>query len=133
MMEEDPFSERTPGLQFVWWETNAGEEAGTRNTHTRKRFLNIVLETGYDIFDLQNALLDLQTNEATRKRLERFLRKEMRRIAQVYGDKVRGIVETTRAFRMRRMTGLGGQPKPVSQWSTQRYGHFMAATPNQAC
>jgi hypothetical protein len=205
MMDDGTFSERTPGLQFVWWETNAGEEAGTwwgqlagsthrlrivadqletlaskrnidlaltelayhlenyfvriyelreralgfliavindtknvkalksqerrqkalialrehvptlmpplevllklldekieiRNTHTHKQFLNIVLDTGYDIFDPQNALLDLQKEETARKRFERFLRKEMRRIAEVYGDKVRAIVETTWSF-----------------------------------
>jgi hypothetical protein len=204
-MEEDTFSERTPGLQFVYWETNAGEEAGTwwgqlagsthrlrvvadqletlaskrnidlaltelayhlenyfvriyelreralgfliavtkdsknvkalkshdgrqkaiiilqehvptllppleallmlldeeiniRNTHTHEQFLNVVLDTGYDIFDPQDALLDLQKNATARKRLERFLRKEMRRIAQVYGDKVRAINETTWNF-----------------------------------
>jgi hypothetical protein len=43
-------------------------------------------------------LLDLQKDENARRRLERFLRKEMRRLAQVDGDKVRAIVETTWSF-----------------------------------
>ena len=57
-----------------------------------------VLDTGYDIYDPQDALLDLQNNEHAHKRLERFLRKEMRRLAQVYGDKVRLIYATAWSY-----------------------------------
>jgi hypothetical protein len=60
--------------------------------------LNLVLDTGYDIHDLQDALLDLHNNEPARKKLERFLRKEIRRLAQVYGDKVRVIHETAWSY-----------------------------------
>jgi hypothetical protein len=74
------------------------EEINIRNTHTHGQFLNVVLDTGYDIFDPQDALIDLQKNETARKRLERFLRKEMRRLAQLYGDKVRAIAEMTWSF-----------------------------------
>jgi hypothetical protein len=74
------------------------EDITIRNTHTHEQFLNVVLDTGYDIFNPQDALLDLQKDEKARKRLERFLRKEMRRLAQDYGDKVRAIFETTWSF-----------------------------------
>jgi len=50
------------------------------------------------LFNPQDALLDLQNNEHARKTLERFLRQEMRRLAQVYGDKVRIICETTWSY-----------------------------------
>ena len=69
-----------------------------RNTHTHEQFRNVVLDAGYDIFNPQDVLIDLQKDEEARKRLERFLRKEMRRLAQVYGDKVRAIFETTWNF-----------------------------------
>jgi hypothetical protein len=74
------------------------EDITIRNTHTHEQLLNVVLDTGYDIFNPQDALLDLQKDEKARKMLERFLRKEMRRLAQVYGDKVRAIFETTWSF-----------------------------------
>jgi hypothetical protein len=57
------------------------EEIKIRHDHTHKQFLNLVLDTGYEIHDPQDALLDLQNNEHARKRLERFLRQEMRRLA----------------------------------------------------
>src|SRR2546427_5310317 len=74
------------------------DEIKIRHGHTHEQFLNLVLDTGYDIYDPQDALLDLQNNEHARKRLERFLRKEMRRLAQVYGDKVRVIYETAWSY-----------------------------------
>ena len=74
------------------------EEIKIRHGHTHEQFLNLVLDTGYDIYDPQDALLDLQNNEHAHKRLERFLRKEMRRLAQVYGDKVRVIYETAWSY-----------------------------------
>jgi hypothetical protein len=42
------------------------EEINIRNTHTHEQFLNVVLDTGYDIFNPQDALIDLQKNETAR-------------------------------------------------------------------
>jgi hypothetical protein len=74
------------------------EEIKMRHTHTHEQFLNLVLDTGYDIHDPQDALLDLHNNEYARKKLERFLRKEMRRLAHVYGDKVTAIYATAWSY-----------------------------------
>jgi hypothetical protein len=74
------------------------EEIKMRHTHTHEQFLNLVLDTGYDIFDPHDALLDLHNNENARKQLERYLRKEMRRRAHVYGDKVTAIYETAWSY-----------------------------------
>ena len=43
------------------------EEIKIRHGHTHEQFLNLVLDTGYDIYDPQDALLDLQNNEHARK------------------------------------------------------------------
>jgi hypothetical protein len=74
------------------------EEIKIRNTHTHEQFLNIVLDTGQDIFDPQDVLIDLQESVDARRKLERFLRKEIRRFAEVYADKVRAISEATWGF-----------------------------------
>ena len=43
------------------------DEIKIRHGHTHEQFLNLVLDTGYDIYDPQDALLDLQNNEHARK------------------------------------------------------------------
>ena len=73
-------------------------EIRIRNTHTHEQFLNIVLDTGQDIFDPQDMLIDIQGNIDTRRKLERYFRKEIRRLTEIYAEKVRAIHKATWDF-----------------------------------
>ena len=74
------------------------EEIKIRNTHTHKQFLNIVLDTGQDIFDPRDALVDLENDPSAWSQLEEFLRMEIRRLSELYAEKVRAIYEVTWRF-----------------------------------
>jgi hypothetical protein len=74
------------------------DEIKVRNTHTHEQFLNIVLDTGQDIFDPRDALLDLEKDPSARRKLEKFLKVEVRRLSDLYADKVRSIYEATWNF-----------------------------------
>ena len=69
------------------------DDIGLRNLHTHHFYLNLGLYTGSDIFDPYDALLDLSNKPASRRKLEALLRREIKKTAQRYVDKVEALLE----------------------------------------
>ena len=74
------------------------DEIKIRNTHTHEQFLNIVLDTGEEMFDPRDALVDLEKDSRARRKLAGFLRNEIRRLAEMYSDRARTVHEYTWNF-----------------------------------
>jgi hypothetical protein len=69
------------------------DDIGLRNLHTHHFYLSLGLNTGSDIFDPYDALLDLSNKPASRRQLEALLRREIKKTAQRYVDKVEALLE----------------------------------------
>ena len=66
-----------------------------RNFHTHNTFLSLGLWTGDDIYDPQDALLDLENRPDEREELESFLRDEAKLLVTEYAEKGRKLIEAT--------------------------------------
>ena len=64
-----------------------------RNRHTHEIYLSLALNTGSDIFDPYDALLEMSNDAAGRRKLETLLRREVKKTAQRYIDKVGPLIE----------------------------------------
>jgi hypothetical protein len=60
------------------------EDVGLRNIHTHKFYLSLGLNTGSDIFDPCDALLDFSNDGVSHAKFKTLLRSEVRRMAERY-------------------------------------------------
>jgi hypothetical protein len=67
-------------------------DIGLRNMHTHQFYLSLGLYIGATIFDPYDALLDVSHKPAKRRELEVILRREVRRTAQEYIEKVEALI-----------------------------------------
>jgi hypothetical protein len=74
------------------------EDIELRTQQTHKNFLDFGLYTGDDIYNPQDALLDLNRKPKDRQLLENLLRKEIQRHVKEYTQKIYAISEMVRNF-----------------------------------
>lgn len=66
-----------------------------RNFHTHETFLSLGLWIESNIFDPKDALIDLKSNRNDHKKMENFLRDEMKLLASEYATKIDRIAKNT--------------------------------------
>jgi hypothetical protein len=69
------------------------DDIGLRNLKTHNLYLSLGLYTGSDILDPYDALLDVSDKPAGRRKLETLLRREVKKTAQCYFDKVDALLQ----------------------------------------
>ncbi len=70
------------------------EDVALRNQHTHDTFLQVGINTGIDIFEAQDALLDLSEQPAAKMQLEDAIKGEIKRLAEQYGEKFNAVFDT---------------------------------------
>lgn len=86
-----------------------------RTPHTHHTFLALGLWTGSDIYDPQDALIDLQGKPDEHAWLEDFLKKEAKRLAEEYHGKATEVINATMAL-------LDGCGKAISAMQGENFG-----------